>query len=70
MIAKTMYYFGLYIYFTVEITTSPVTESSQGYWNFTGIKPNLPENVTFNIFSGTYTYVCVYIRTLWNIVLY
>ena len=58
--------------FTVEITASPVTESSQGYWNFAGIKPNLPEDVTFNSFSGTYAYICTYVctcvRMLWNII--
>ena len=35
------------------VTTSPVIESPQGYWNITGgDKPDLPENVTSKIFSG------------------
>ena len=36
------------------VTTSPVIESPQGYWNITGNKPHLPGNVTSKIFSGKY----------------
>ena len=37
------------------VTTSPVIESPQGYWNITGDKPDVPQNVTSKVFSGKLT---------------